>query len=55
MHCGFNFSLTLFNGTCRGNLNLPFSFSEGVISSLKLSAAILSPMKNTEDENEQNT
>ena len=55
LHCGFTFSLTLFNATSRANLSLSFDFREGVISSFKQSTAILSPMKNNSDKNEDNT
>ena len=43
MHCGVPFSVTWFVATALENLSLSFAFREGIISSLILSAAILSP------------
>ena len=54
-HCCFPLSLTWFYATSWENLIPPFDFSEGIISSLKWSEEILSPMKYNVDYNEQNT
>ena len=55
LHHGLPLSQTLFNSTSWANLSLIFAFRKGVVSSFKLPAAYLSPMKNNEDNNEQNT
>ena len=55
LNCSVPFYLTQFNSTSWANLISSFAFSEGEISSLKWSAAILSPMDNKADYNEQNT
>ena len=55
LHSGFTFSLTKLNAKSWANLILSFTFREGVISSSKLSAEMLSPMKEKSKENYYNT
>ena len=54
LHHGFPFSIKLSNAKYWANLSPSFAFIEGVISSLKWPAAILSTIKKNADGNEHN-